>query len=837
MSKKDLFGYLGSSCRAVKNGWHRFWSWYRNLYKGRQWYVKTLIGIASFIVVFFIYLVAVDINFLWLFGKSPSVEQIMHPKTNDASFLYSADGKLLAKYFEENRTPLKYEEISPNFFTALIDTEDERFYSHHGIDFTGLFAAVKDYALHGHARGASTITQQLVKNMFRVRTQYSTGLLGYIPGVKILIMKSKEWILATEIEMFYDKKQILEMYANTVDFGSNAFGINTAAKTYFDVKPKNLTVEQSAVLVGLLKATTAYNPRLNPKNSLKRRNVVLSNMCAHKHMTKVAYDSISQLPIDLHYNVETAYDGEALYFRDAVAHELKDWCQENDVNLYTDGLKIYTTLDSRMQKYAEQAVQEKMKVVQQNFKNHWGNGDCWLDDNNQPIPGFLEAKARNTDSYRDLRTKYPNNPDSVDYFMKEWKHTVRVFDYDGGHEEQNWTTMDSLNYMLHFMHTGFIAMEPETGYVKAWVGDVDFKTWKYDNALAMHQPGSTFKLFVYTTAMIKGLTPCDKRQDAWIQMDVYDAVKKQMVKWTPTNANGSFSGADMTLRSAFAQSINSVAVRVGNEVGIDSIVQVAHDMGIKSPLKATPALSLGASDVNLLELVNAYSVVANDGKGHDPILVTRIVDRDGKEIYSKKTENHQAIPYRAAYLMQQMLLAGRTDAGGTSMSINAYLTSPLLDTDFGGKTGTSNRHADAWFVGVTPHLVCGAWVGGEYRQIHFRTGALGQGSRTALPICGRFYQLVLSDQQFRQYHGRFGEPKEYIDKAVYQGCQSTYQAARADTIDSIGGDSIEIVHGIGGEETPAATAPEEPGNIDDKVEGAFSKHNAGASKQPAAEPK
>ena len=230
-------------------------------------------------------------------------------------------------------------------------------------------------------------------------------------------------------------------------------------------------------------------------------------------------------------------------------------------------------------------------------------------------------------------------------------------------------------------------------------------------------------------------------------------------------------------------------------------------------------------------------MVANDGKGHDPILVTRIVDRDGKEIYSKKTENHQAIPYRAAYLMQQMLLAGRTDAGGTSMSINAYLTSPLLDTDFGGKTGTSNRHADAWFVGVTPHLVCGAWVGGEYRQIHFRTGALGQGSRTALPICGRFYQLVLSDPQFRQYHGRFGEPKEYIDKAVYQGCQSTYQAARADTIDSIGGDSIEIVHGIGGEETPAATAPEEPGNIDDKVEGAFSKHNAGASKQPAAEPK
>ena len=327
-----------------------FWSWYKRLYSNRKWYTKAAIAICSLFVACIIYFIMVDINFLWLFGKSPGFSQIKHPQTNEASEIYSADGILIGKYFNQNRTPVKFEDVNPVFWKALIDTEDERFYSHFGIDVTGLFAAVKDMVVHRDARGASTITQQLAKNMFRVRTQYSTGLLGYIPGVRMLIMKSKEWIIATKLEMLYDKNEILTMYANTVDFSSNAYGIKTACKTYFNITPKDITAEQSAVLVGMLKATTAYNPISNPENSLRRRNVVLHNMLEHKDLTTAEYDSITQSPIKLNFSVETNYDGQAQYFREAVANEMQDWCKENGYDLYTSGLKIYTTIDTRLQK-------------------------------------------------------------------------------------------------------------------------------------------------------------------------------------------------------------------------------------------------------------------------------------------------------------------------------------------------------------------------------------------------------------------------------------------------------------------------------------------------------
>lgn len=774
---------------VMLDAWRRFKLWYKGLYKGRPWYVKTLVALATAIVLFILYLIAVDINFLWLFGKSPSTYRIMNPDTAEASYIYSADGKELGKYFDENRTPVPFDSINPEFFTVLIDTEDERFYNHRGIDFGGLAAAVKDMILYGRPRGASTITQQLVKNMFRTRVDYSTGLLGYIPGVKMLIMKSKEWIIATKLEMFYDKKQILEMYANTVDFGSNAYGIKTAASTYFSKTPKELNIQESAVLVGLLKATSTYNPRLNPKNSLRRRNVVLDNMRVRNHLSKQAYDSISRLPIELHYEAETAYDGQALYFRQAVAAELEQWCRETGHDLYRDGLRIYTTIDTRMQKYAEQAVSEKMRVVQKNFRNQWGDRDCWLDEDNKPIPNFVEDKARNTDVYRSLLARYPNDLDSVNYYMNV-PHRVHLFDYDNDTLYMEMSSMDSIRYMLHFMHTGFIAVEPGSGHVKAWVGDVDFDTWKYDKVTAMHQPGSTFKLFVYAAAMAHGLTPCVRRLDAYIDTLIYDRVKGEMVHWRPTNANGSFSGSNITLRSAFAQSINSVAVRIGTEVGIPIVAQTARDMGITTEMEETPALALGSSDVNLLELVNAYCTVVNDGVYHDAVMVTHILDHNGVEIYRARSSQHRALPYRAAFLMQQMLMAGRTDAGGTSQALNGYITSSMYDTDFGGKTGTSNRHADAWFVGVSPHLVCGAWVGGEYRQIHFISGAYGQGSRTALPICGVFFNKVFNDPAFRKYHGRF-QQKEYVDPAQYSQCVEEFEPDSLDwAVDSLDLDSI-----------------------------------------------
>ena len=746
----------------VKQILKRFGHWYVHRFKGQPWWYKAIAGIISFVVFVILYFTAVNLNFLWLFGKSPTIHSIMHPETSEASELYSEDSVLIGKYFNENRTPVEYEEINPVFFKALIDTEDERFYSHHGIDFQGLFAAFKDI-LKGHARGASTLTQQLVKNMFRVRTQYSTGLLGKIPGVKILIMKSKEWVLAVELEMFYEKKEILTMYANTVDFGSNAFGIKTAAKTYFNTTPKDLTAEQAAVLVGLLKATSTYNPRINPENSIMRRNVVLDNMQKHGHLTKQECDSIKKLPLGLNYKVETVYDGKALYFREAVANYLRQWCKDNGIDLYSAGLKIYSTLNYKMQKYAEEALVKQMRTVQRNFRNHWGDQDPWRDENHNVIPNFIEDLAKKTDHYKALSQKY-SNEDSIFYYLNQ-KHKVKLFDYDGEKEEEM-STLDSIRYMVKFMHAGFVSMEPQNGHVKAWVGDIDFKSWKYDKVTAMRQPGSTFKLFVYTEAMNQGLTPCDRRLDDYISLDVMNE-KGELEPWRPHNANGYFTGDSIPLLAAFAQSINSVAVRVGMEVGTSNIVKTAHNMGIKSPLHDTPSISLGSSDVNLLELVNAYSTVVDDGRVHEPVLVTKIVDRHGKVIYTAKDESHQAIPYRSAFFMQQLLQGGLREYGGTSMALWRFVRKFDKSTSFGGKTGTSNNHSDAWFVGVTPGLVSGGWVGGEYRSIHFRTGALGQGSRTALPIVGYYLESVLDDPQFSKYRRKFPDPKEDIDRSCY----------------------------------------------------------------------
>ena len=766
--------------KAIKG----FWLRYKSLYAGHKWYNKAGIAFLTFVFAFLLYLFMVDINFLWLFGRSPGMSSIMNPKTVQASELYSADGVLIGKYFSENRTPVTYEDINPVFWEALVDTEDERFYHHIGIDFQGVFAAFKDYVVHHEARGASTITQQLVKNMFRVRTEYSTGLLGEIPGVKMLIMKSKEWITAVKIELFFDKKEILTMYANTVDFGSNAFGIKTAAKTYFGTTPKELTADQAAVLVGLLKATTYYNPRINPQNSMNRRNVVLNNMLKHNHLTQEAYDTLKVKSVKLDFSVENNYDGQALYFREAVKNHLQKWCSENGYDLYKDGLKIYTTIDTRLQKYAEEAAVKQMKQVQKTFNAHWGSTNPWQDERHVEIPHFIEDLAKKTSYYKILAQKYDNNEDSINYYLN-LPHKVKLFDYEQGTIEKEISTMDSIRYMEHFMHCGFVAMEPQTGHVKAWVGDIDFKTWKYDKVTAMRQPGSTFKLFVYAEAMNQGITPCDTRKDEYFAMKVYDAKQKKDVTWAPTNADGHFSGVNITLKQAFAMSINSVAVRLGQECGIERIANTAHEMGIKSKLDPTPALALGSSDVTLEELVNAYCTPCNNGKHREPVLVTRILDRDGNEIYVAPDEEKQALSRKSAFMVQQLLMGGMS---GTSSRLRGFVGYDVTDTDFGGKTGTSNNHSDAWFIGTTPKLVCGAWVGGEYRCIHFRTGELGQGNRTALPICGYFLESVLKDERFKQYRAKFDKP---TDLSVNDyGCGGYFKAP-ADS-DSISVDSLAV---------------------------------------------
>lgn len=819
----SVFSWFTAKCKS-------FWTWYKGCYVGRPWYIKTTTIIVSLLVAFFLYLGAVDVNLFWLFGKSPGWVEIAEHKTSEASELYSADGVLLGKYFNENRTPVEYDDVNPVFWRALIDTEDERFYDHWGIDPLGLVGAAKDAATGKGGRGASTITQQLAKNMFRVRTQYSTGLIGKIPGLKILVMKTKEWITAMKLELYFaatkgreeGKKEILVQYANTVDFGHNAFGIKTAAKTYFNTTPKNLTTDQAAILVGMLKATTFYNPISHPENSIGRRNVVLENMLTHGDLTKEQFNELKALPIDCsEFNVEDNYDGQAKYFREAIAKYIKQLSEEyeslEDIDLYSDGLKIYTTLDTKMQKYAEEAAVKQMKQVQQNFNNHWGlrrtqdnfmpGEKPWQDERHQEIANFIEDIAKRQPVYKYLATKYDNNQDSIDYYLNK-PHTVKLFDYEKGEIEREMSTMDSIRYMVSFMHCSFVAMEPQTGHVKAWVGDIDFNHWKFDKVTAMRQPGSTFKLFVYTEAMEQGLTPCDKRRDEYFSMKVWDSAKKEEVTWAPTNANGYFTGDSMPLRAAFAQSINSVAVRLGQEMGIKNIIETAHNMGIQSKLDDAPSLALGSSDVNLLELTNAYCTVANNGKAHpEPILITKIVDRNGNEIYLAPTEEKQAITLKSAFLVQQLLQAGLRERGGTSMSLWGYI-GKFTDTDFGGKTGTSNNHSDAWFMGVSPNLVVGAWVGGEYRSIHFRTGALGQGSRTALPICGYFLQSVFSDPAFQKYHGKFKKPDDAdIERYMYE-CTYT-GGARRDTVDVDSlSNSTEIL--LDSEGNPIEAAPNAP---------------------------
>lgn len=824
---KRMLRWLGAFLSFLWKCVRRVGAWYRSLYKGRRWWVKLTVLFLTFIFLIFAYVFAVMVNLFWLFGKSPTPDEIMHPENPEASVLYSADGKVLGKFFDENRQSVSYGEINPAFFQALISTEDERFYEHKGIDFQGLVAAGKD-ALQGRARGASTISQQLVKNMFRIRTnkKFGTGLVGKIPGCRILVMKTKEMAIAVELEMLNEKDSILTMYANTVDFGSNAFGIKTAAKTYFSKTPAELKVEEAAVLVGLLKATSTYNPRINPKQSLGRRNVVLENMYNRRAElarrfgracieTREQLDSLKRLPIDLNFSVESAYDGQALYFRQAVAGYIKENCP--DLDPYTDGLKIYTTLDSRMQRYAEEAVTEQMRKVQQSFDAHWrGLGDPWRDESGNVKSGFIEKIARSTDTYKMLQARYPDTPDSVDYYMNK-PHTVELFDYDGGHTAEM-STMDSIRYMVKFMHAGFIAMEPASGAVKAYVGDVDFKTWKYDKAKAMHQPGSTFKLFVYATAMKQGWTPSDARlRDSYIRMEVYDAKKGTTTVWQPHNANGRFTNANLPLRSAFAQSINTIAVKLGQEVGIDNVVATAHDMGIQSRLDATPSLPLGASDVNLLEMISGYSTVANGGTYVEPVLVTKIVDRDGKVVYEAKPAKVQALDARSAFYMQKLLEAGVRDGGGTSQALGSamYMGSFNGRIDFGGKTGTTNNHSDAWFIGVTPNLVGGAWVGGEFREIHFRSGRLGQGSRTALPVFGLFMHKVLSDDTLApRYLVRYGAVPDGIEPSSYQ--KTYYQRVEEDSLsaDSLDG-AADAVSATGtgypdadGQHAPAA--PSDP---------------------------
>lgn len=735
------------------------------------WLYWSLILLRNFlvaVVLIMVYFFLVNINFLWLFGKSPSLDQLEDPYIQQASELYTSDGKLLGRYYIENRSPVTYDEISPKLVETLIATEDVRFRQHAGIDIQSLPSIVY-YSMKGDNRGGSTITQQLAKNLYKTRAGGSKGLLGYIPVIGTVISKTKEWATAVKLERRYTKEEILTLYLNTVDFGANSYGIKTAAKTFFNTSPDSLSIPESATLIGLLKAPTYYSPILNPNRSLIRRNTVLHQMLKANVITQAEYDKYRVQPITLKYSVEQQYDGPATYFRGVVNNYLKDWCAKNGYDLYSDGLKIYTTIDSRLQRLAEEAVEERMSSLQTTFNNHWRGKNPWVDDKDREIPGFLEAAMKRTELYHHLKKKFGAQEDKINEELNR-KKRMTVFTWKG-EKDTTFSSMDSIDYYKRFLHAGFMVMDPFTASIKAWVGGINYKYFKFDHVKqAKRQPGSTFKPFMYAAAFENGWGPCDRISDVPVRIKFHDRRKDKDTVWAPHNADYVFTGQNMTLRHALGRSVNSVAAQLTEKIGWETVIDYAHRMGIKSPLDTVPSVALGSSDVSLYEMVGAYCTFMNYGLASDPIFITRIEDRNGKVIKQFIPKSHRAISEETAWLMMYMLKGTIEEPGGTVQNLWSF--DLFKGNEFAGKTGTSSNHSDGWFIGLSKDLIAGAWVGGEDRAVHFRTSALGEGAKTALPIYGIFMEKVYADKSLGITMGYFPKPRIKITKPY--NCRTPY---------------------------------------------------------------
>ncbi len=707
---------------------------------------------------FILFVWGVSVNFLGLYGELPNFKTLENPQSELASELYSADGVLLGTYFRENRSPVTYNDLSPNLINALIATEDIRFHEHSGIDFQSMGRVFfKSLILRQGAGGGSTLTQQTAKNLFKTRTQESQGLLSRVPGLRMLIIKTKEWIVATKLEKSYTKNEILTLYLNTSEFGSNAYGIKTAAKTFFDKTPNDLNIQEAAVLVGLFKAPTYYSPVFNPENSLRRRNTVLGQMEKYDFISKTEFDSLRILPIELDYKVQSHNQGQAQYFREVVKADLIKWTKENlkpdgtSYDLYGDGLRIYVTIDSRMQKYAEEAVDEHMRDLQKKFEREMGSRDPWIDENGRVIPNFLDTQVKRTESYRNLLKRYPNNPDSIQIKINE-KKRMKVFSWEKGEIDTLMSTMDSLRHYKKHLQTGFISMDHETGHIKAWVGGINQKYFKYDHVKqGRRQPGSTFKPFVYAAAIENGYSPCYSVVDQPVEINI-----PGQPTWSPKNADGKFSYEKMTIRKAMSQSINSITAYMMKKLSPKVVVETARRLGITSDLEEVPALSLGTNDVSIYEMIGAFGTFANKGEHITPFYIDRIEDKNGNLLHQFTPRKRPAMSEEHAYLMVYMLRGGFEEERGTSQGVPYALRE---GNELGGKTGTTQNASDGWYMGLSKDLVSGVWVGGDDRAIHFRSWIEGQGGRTARPIWVKFMEKVYADQSLGITKGPFPRPE------------------------------------------------------------------------------
>ena len=711
------------------------------------------------------------------FGGLPSLQDLEKPDPDLSSELISADGVSLGKYYRKNRTPVSYEELSTELVNTLLVTEDIRFKEHSGIDLKGLVRAVIGKLTFQFKGGGSTITMQLAENLYKTSSA-NRGSLYDFSGVGQIITKLKEWIIAVQLEESYTKEEILAMYLNTVEYGSNSYGIKVAAKTFFNKLPSQLTYKEAAVLIGSINAPTRYNPVYNPENAIEKRTEVLYNLHKYGLIDRVSFDTLKVSDLGLNYKVDNHNEGLATYFRSVIGRDLLAWSKDHGYDLYDDGLKIYTTIDSRMQQYAEEAMAQHMDTLQEVFFNHL-NGDMpWIDKDGNEMEGFLQDAIKRTSQYRALSSQFQDDKDSIDYYLN-LKRPMTVFSWEG-EKDTLFSAYDSLSYYKHFLQAGFMAMDPKNGHIKAWVGGVDHKYFKFDHVrYGKRQPGSTFKPFIYTVAIDNGWSPCFPVVDAPITI----AIPGQEA-WQPDNANGKFTGEKMTIRQAMARSVNSITAYVMDKVGPQTVVDYAHRMGIESDLAVVPSLALGVSDVSLYEMLGAYSSFVNKGVYTEPFYISRIEDQNGNIIQQFVPETREALNEQTAYVMLHMLKGTTEEPGGTGMALDRELR---VNNEIAAKTGTTQNASDGWFMGVTKDLAAGAWVGGDERSIHFKYWPMGQGARTAMPIWEIFMKKVYADPTLGIEKGAFPKPVKPItvelDCSKYDGITQPNDSLRVDLID------------------------------------------------------
>ena len=682
------------------------------------------------------------------FGPLPTFDQLENPSSNLATEIISVDSVVIGKYFFENRTSSTKQDIPDNFIDALISTEDIRFRSHSGIDVKSLARAIIGVFFgDGQTGGASTITQQLSKMLF-TKTPAS--------GVERIKQKLKEWVISAKLERRYTKDEILLMYLNRFDWVNNAVGIKSAARVYFNKKTQNLNVQESAMLVGMLKNPSLFNPNRRLELTTKRRDVVLSQMKKYSFITDTLYDSLVKTPIVLDFKKASHNEGLAPYFREYLREKMKKWCSTkikpdgSRYNLYTDGLKIYTTIDSRLQKFAEEAVETHISSLQNDFYNHWKgytNAPFPKDFEQEQIDAIIDQSMKRSVRYKRLKSQGKSLKEIRKSFEK--KTEMKLFSWQGK-IDTILSPRDSLIYSKFFLHSGLMSMEPSTGFVKAYVGGINYENFQYDHVTSgKRQVGSTFKPFLYSLAIQEGFSPCYQVPNVPV---VFDKYKWRLEKdWSPRNSGGEdLEGLTLTLKYGLANSINTVTAYIMKQFGPHAVVDLARKIGIKSKILAVPSLCLGTFDLSVYEMVGAYSTFSNKGVWVEPIFVTKIEDKNGVLLEKFIPESNEAMSEKTADVMVR-LLQGVVDGVYSPTANKKSGTGVRLrfkygfKNEIGGKTGTTQNHSDGWFMGITPNLVTGVWTGCEDRSVHFRDITTGQGANMALPIFAEYMQRVYAD--------------------------------------------------------------------------------------------